>query len=69
MVTSFCGEYQEEKLELLPEFERKLAKCIKTAGRTGELNFILEGLTYFPMGVFDEEVRCMYKIGLQSHRL
>lgn len=47
---------QEEKLELLPEFERKLAKNIATAGKTGELNFMMEGLTYFPMGVFQEEV-------------
>ncbi|CAM9458599.1 unnamed protein product [Pylaiella littoralis] len=47
---------EEEKLELLPEFERKLAKNIATAGKTGELNFMMEGLTYFPMGVFQEEV-------------
>lgn len=47
---------QEEKLELQPEFNRKLAKCIETAGKTGELNFMMEGLTYFPMGVFQEEV-------------
>lgn len=48
---------QEEKLELQPEFERKLAGRIKTAGKTGELNFMMEGLRYFPMGVFDEDVR------------
>lgn len=47
---------QEEKLELHPEFNRKLAHRIKTAGKTGELNFMMEGLTYFPMGVFQEEV-------------
>lgn len=47
---------QEEKLELLPELKRKLAKNIATAGKTGELNFMMEGLTYFPMGVFQEEV-------------
>lgn len=49
--------FQEEKLELQPEFNRKLAKCIQTAGKTGELNFMMEGLTYFPMGVFQEEVQ------------
>lgn len=49
--------FQEEKLELQPEFERKLAKRIKIAGKTGELNFMMEGLTYFPMGVFQEEVQ------------
>ncbi|CAN0357229.1 unnamed protein product, partial [Ectocarpus sp. 8 AP-2014] len=47
----------EEKLELQPEFDRKLAKRIKMAGRSGELNFMMEGLTYFPMGVFQEEAR------------
>ncbi|CAM9406930.1 unnamed protein product [Ectocarpus sp. 6 AP-2014] len=26
------------------------------AGRSGELNFMMEGLTYFPMGVFQEEI-------------
>lgn len=50
-------DVQEEKLELQPEFERKLAKRIKIAGKTGELNFMMEGLKYFPMGVFQEEVR------------
>lgn len=48
---------QEEKLELQPEFDLKLAKRIKLAGKTGELNFMMEGLNYFPMGVFQEEVR------------
>ncbi|CAM9250870.1 unnamed protein product [Scytosiphon promiscuus] len=47
---------EEEKLELQPEFNRKLAKCIQTAGKTGELNFMMEGLTHFPMGVFQEEI-------------
>lgn len=49
---------QEEKLELQPEFDRKLAKRIKLAGKSGELNFMMEGLNYFPMGVFQEEVSC-----------
>lgn len=48
---------QEEKLELQPEFDRKLAGRIKTAGKTGELNFMMEGLNYFPTGIFQEEVR------------
>lgn len=50
-------DLQEEKLELQPEFDRKLAKRIETAGKTGELNFMMEGLNYFPMGVFQEGVR------------
>lgn len=49
-------EPQEERLELQPEFDRRLAGSIEAAGRTGELNFMMEGLTYFPMGVFQEEV-------------
>lgn len=56
-VTDRLPAFQEEKLELQPEFNRKLDKCIKTAGKTGELNFMMEGLTHFPMGVFQEEVR------------
>lgn len=49
-------EPQEERLELEPKFNRRLAGCIEAAGRTGELNFMMEGLTYFPTGVFQEEV-------------
>eukprot|EP00752_Nemacystus_decipiens_P011950 g10596.t1 len=55
---------EEEKLELQPEFERKLAKRIKIAGQTGELNFMMEGLNYFPMGVFQEEVSLCHLVVL-----
>lgn len=59
-MTKTLIDKQEEKLELQPEFNRKLATSIKTAGKTGELNFMMEGLTYFPMAVFGEEVRRFY---------
>ena len=61
-------DVQEEKLELQPEFERKLANRIKTAGKTGELNFMMEGLNDFPMGVFQEEVRS-YGVSMRISRL
>ncbi|CAM9310163.1 unnamed protein product, partial [Choristocarpus tenellus] len=47
---------QEEKLELEPAFNNKLAAQISVAAKSLEFNFIMEGLTYFPMGLFDEKV-------------
>lgn len=32
------------------------------SGKTGKLNFMMEGLTFFPMGVFSEEVRIMQAV-------